>query len=168
MNGCKLLVLKIRHLLLPTLYNGNCIQKKTQLRHIKSALHLWHLFLQGFDPHDITHTFYTASVFFSIHTNYSCLAIYQWREMYKLIDSRRDWSSPAAVENKITPSSPELQEVQYSSYSSSFLEANAKGAQVLLAPTSTQKQLGSLKENTRFPKKHLNVILLFILLFLLN
>lgn len=144
---------------------GTASKRKTQLWHIKSTLHLWHLFLQGFDPHYITHTFYTASVFFPIHTNYSCLAIYQRREMYKLIDSRTDWSSPAAVENKIPPSSPELQEVQHSSYSSSFLEANAKGAQVLLAQTSTQKQLGSLKENTRFPKKHLNVILLFICYF---
>jgi len=115
---------------------------------------------------------YTASVFFSIHTNYSCLAVYQQRETYKPSDSRTYSSSPAAAENKITRSSPELQERQHSSYSSSFLEANAKNAQVLLARARAQQQLGSPTAAAREPKrkdevsqepKHLNVAWLFIL-----
>lgn len=132
MNGCKLLVLKIRHLLLPTLRNENCIQPTLpELWHIKSTFHLWHFFLQGFDPHYIICTLHPASVFFSIHTNYSC--IYQQREIYKLTGSRTDSSSSAAVQNKITQFSPELQEGHHSSYPRGFLEASAKGAQVLPA-----------------------------------
>lgn len=127
-------------------------KKTPQLWHIKSTLHLWHLFLQGFDPHYIICTLYTASVFFSIHTNYSCLGIYQQRETYKLTDNRIDSSSSAAVENKITPSSPELQEGHHCSYSSGSLEANTKGAQVLPAQPAHSSSQGAQEKRQGFPR----------------
>lgn len=127
-------------------------KKTPQLWHIKSTLHLWHLFLQGFDPHYIICTVITASVFFSIHTNYSCLGIYQQRETYKLTGSRTDSTSSAAVENKTTQSSPGLQEGHHSSYSSGFLDANAKGAQVLPAQPAHSSSQGAQEKRQGFPR----------------
>lgn len=103
------------------------------------------------------HTLHSL-LFFSIHTNYSS----QQRETYKLTDNRTDSSSSAAVENKITQSSPELQDGFHSSHSSGFLEANAKVAPVLPAP---QQQPGSPREKIRFPKSQKISVLLCPFLF---
>lgn len=134
-----------------------------QLWHIKSTLHLWHFFLQGFDPHYTTCTLYTASVFFSIHTKYSCLGIYQQREMYKLTDSRTDSSSSAAVENKITNFHQSCRKATTSANTTAAIPVSSwKMQKVPKSCLLTQHTAApeSPREKTRFPKsQNISVLL---------